>query len=176
MTGIVHGARIGQPVRWVHDDGVSFGPVEAFQLPNWLVRFDDNELWIWSKQTLAKHLLYEPVMLSDPRYTQFDWTFFSPRLNTMWESELRAAMEHANVRTPSCWWSSRPTPRLSFFSHRSKTDAARLRREEIARAQALLEALTNKARAPETLTASRMLSSKRSYFSTLAKSPCLHLL
>ena len=42
MTGIVHGVRIGQPVRWVHDDGVSFGWVEAFQLPNWLVRFDDK--------------------------------------------------------------------------------------------------------------------------------------
>ena len=69
MSGIVHGVRIGQSVRWVHDDGVSFGSVEAFQLPNWLVRFDDDELWIWSKQTLAKYLLYEPAMLSDPRYT-----------------------------------------------------------------------------------------------------------
>ena len=73
----------------------------------------------------------------------------------MWESELRAAMGRANVWTPSCWWSSQPTPRLPSFSHRSKTDVDRFRKEEIARAQAPLEALTNKARALDTLTAYR---------------------
>ena len=103
---------------------------------------------------LAQWLIFEQAQLSDPRYTQWDWSYFSPRL-IMWESEMRSLLSTHNIQTPAAWWSNASPARLPSFSHKARSSPALFVREERVRADALSAALINKCCASGTLTAYR---------------------